>query len=266
MVARGDPDDPFNGSANGIFQTYQDNFSLPSPVQMPRRQENTIEPREHSWKSPRSTNGLNQKGAKMKEKVGTGQMQGTHCELSKHLLVSPDPMRSVRNLHTQQRQNHLQAEVLNQNKAQSGPIDSPQTSSQELNLITFTPLQGQHEAVQGAAREQDKPKKQRNPRRRKTKNEWQLNQRQFEQNKKFPVFHQVDRLTYSTQKNRVYPICNCLQEQPKKIIGCAQNAVKLGTGSIILEQQLGADSVRQKHMQLKPAEICKLCQGQPDCI
>ena len=37
LIARGDPDDPFNGSANGIFQPLQYNFSLPPPVQMPRR-------------------------------------------------------------------------------------------------------------------------------------------------------------------------------------------------------------------------------------
>ena len=28
LEARGDPDDPFNGSANGVFQPLQENFSL----------------------------------------------------------------------------------------------------------------------------------------------------------------------------------------------------------------------------------------------
>ena len=92
-------------------------------------------------------------------------------------------MRSIQNLHAQQRQNRLQTEVLNQNEAQSGPTNSPKTSPQELNLITFPPLQGQHEAIQGAAGKQNEPKKQGSPRRRKTKNERQLNQRQFAQNK-----------------------------------------------------------------------------------
>ena len=41
LVASGDPDGPFNGSANGVFQPLQENFSLPPPVQTSRRQENT---------------------------------------------------------------------------------------------------------------------------------------------------------------------------------------------------------------------------------
>ena len=50
--ARGDPDDPFNGSANGVFCPFngsangdfcplQDNLVLPLPVQTPRRRENS---------------------------------------------------------------------------------------------------------------------------------------------------------------------------------------------------------------------------------
>ena len=31
QIARGDPDDPFNGSANGVFHPLQDNFSLTPP-------------------------------------------------------------------------------------------------------------------------------------------------------------------------------------------------------------------------------------------
>ena len=42
VIARGDPDDPFNGSANGVFQPLRENFSLPPPVQMPRRQTNNM--------------------------------------------------------------------------------------------------------------------------------------------------------------------------------------------------------------------------------
>ena len=44
LEARGDPDDPFNGSANGVYQPLPTNLSLPPPVQMPRRQD----VREHS--------------------------------------------------------------------------------------------------------------------------------------------------------------------------------------------------------------------------
>ena len=45
------------------------------------------------------------------------------------------------------------------------------------------PLQGQNETVQGTPRKQSKQRKQRSPRRRKTRSEWQLNQKQFDQNK-----------------------------------------------------------------------------------
>ena len=41
LISRGDPDDPLNGTANGIFHPLQDNFSLPPPVQTPRKQEGT---------------------------------------------------------------------------------------------------------------------------------------------------------------------------------------------------------------------------------
>ena len=37
LEARGDPDDPFNGSANGVYQPLPASLSLPPPVQMPRR-------------------------------------------------------------------------------------------------------------------------------------------------------------------------------------------------------------------------------------
>ena len=37
--SRSDPDDPFNGTANGVFLPLQDPFLLPPPVQTPKRQE-----------------------------------------------------------------------------------------------------------------------------------------------------------------------------------------------------------------------------------
>ena len=45
LEARGDPDDLVNGSAKGIYQPLQENFSLPPPVQTPRRQKNVSEHR-----------------------------------------------------------------------------------------------------------------------------------------------------------------------------------------------------------------------------
>ena len=63
------------------------------------------------------------------------QSQAVPYKFSEHLLESLDPMRSIWNLHVQQRQNHFQAEVLNQNEAKSGPTNSPNISPQEPNLI-----------------------------------------------------------------------------------------------------------------------------------
>ena len=45
--SRNDPDDPFNGTANGVFQPLQDPLSLPPPVQTPKRQGNNSEDSEH---------------------------------------------------------------------------------------------------------------------------------------------------------------------------------------------------------------------------
>ena len=46
--SRSDPDDPFNGTANGVFLPLQDPLSLPPPVQTPKRQENNSENSEPS--------------------------------------------------------------------------------------------------------------------------------------------------------------------------------------------------------------------------
>ena len=46
--SRSDPDDSFNGTANGVFQPLQDPLSLPPPVQMPKIQGNNSKGSEHS--------------------------------------------------------------------------------------------------------------------------------------------------------------------------------------------------------------------------
>ena len=46
--SRSDPDDPFNGTANGVFLPLQDPVSLPPPVQMPKQHENSSKNREPS--------------------------------------------------------------------------------------------------------------------------------------------------------------------------------------------------------------------------
>ena len=57
--SRSDPDDPFNGTANGVFQPLQDPLALPPPVQMPKRQGNNSEDSEHfqnSWENAEKQN------------------------------------------------------------------------------------------------------------------------------------------------------------------------------------------------------------------
>ena len=57
--SRSDPEDPFNGTANGVFQPLQDPLSLPPPVQTPKRQENNSENTESSqnlWENIRRRN------------------------------------------------------------------------------------------------------------------------------------------------------------------------------------------------------------------
>ena len=49
--SRSDPDDPFNGTANGVFLPLQDPLSLPPPIQTPKRQENNSESSELSQNS-----------------------------------------------------------------------------------------------------------------------------------------------------------------------------------------------------------------------
>ena len=112
--SRSDPDDPFNGTANGVFQPLQDPLSLPPPVQTPKRQEHNSENTESSQNSW--------------ENVGRWN-------------------------------------------------------------TAFTPFgEQQVPQVQGAVGNQEQPKRQRSPRKKK-KSEWTLNQRQFDQNKTQEISH-----------------------------------------------------------------------------
>ena len=57
--SRNDPDDPFNGTANGVFLPLPEPLSLPPPVQTPKRHENNSEnqePSQNSWENVRKQN------------------------------------------------------------------------------------------------------------------------------------------------------------------------------------------------------------------
>ena len=93
--ARGDPDDPFNGTANGVFQPLQDNLALPPLLQMPRRQENGSKHSESSQKSLRNGQEMKTAGVNMEKNETNIQAQGELHELSEHSLESLDHMRSI---------------------------------------------------------------------------------------------------------------------------------------------------------------------------
>ena len=148
-----------------FFIHYQITFHCPPPpIRTPRRQEDTSELSEHLRKSPKNTSGIKQNSAEMEKTTNDGSPQGVNHEFSEHSLVSLDPMRSIRNLHIQQRQNRLQSKVPKVNETHS---ESPRLSQpQEANLISFTLPHGQQSTNK---RNNDEPKRQRSPRKKKTK-------------------------------------------------------------------------------------------------
>ena len=93
--SRSDPDDPFNGTANGVFLPLQDPLSLPPPVQTPKRHGINSENRESSqnlWEEVRRQN-----TARREERTNEAvtPMQGKPCEFREHSRESPDPMVSI---------------------------------------------------------------------------------------------------------------------------------------------------------------------------
>ena len=103
--SRSDPDDPFNGTANGVFLPLQDPLSLPPPVQTPKRQENNSENSELSQNSRENVMIQNIVWRDDRENEMVTPAQGEPREFREHSGESLDPMESIRNLHMQQRQN-----------------------------------------------------------------------------------------------------------------------------------------------------------------
>ena len=126
-----DPDDPFNSSANGVYQPLPTSFSLPPPVQMPRRRE-VSESQEHSQnllERERKTRGVTNTSLDVQQVGLTRQAQATRCKFEEYSLDSLNPTSgsgTTTKLNTQPQQvRHEEA------------IPVP-----ENNLITFTPLPG----------------------------------------------------------------------------------------------------------------------------
>ena len=103
--SRSDPDDPFNGTANGVFQPLQDLLTLPPPVQTPKRQVNSSEDLEHFQNSRENLENRNTAKREEKRNEAVTPAQGEPCEFREHSRESLDPMASICNLHIRQRQN-----------------------------------------------------------------------------------------------------------------------------------------------------------------
>ena len=120
--SRSDPDDPFNGTANGVFLPLQDPLSLPPPVQMLKRHENNSENREPSQNLREDVRRLSTAKQEERTNKAVTPTQGEPSKFREHSRESPDPMVSIRNLHIQQRQNRRSVQESNQS-----PSPTPQT-------------------------------------------------------------------------------------------------------------------------------------------
>ena len=187
--SRSDPDDPFNGTANGVFQPLQDPLSLPTPVQMPKRQENKSEDSEHFQNSRENLENRNTATREERRNEVVTPAQGEPREFREHSQESLDPMASIRNLHMQQRQNRLSKQELNQTTPSAPQTTRIQVNQEEANLIMFSPVvEQQVPLIPGETGIQEQPKRQRSPRKKK-KSEWTLNQRQFDHSKTQVISH-----------------------------------------------------------------------------
>ena len=187
--SRSDPDDPFNGTANGVFQPLQDPLSLPPPVQTPKRQGNNSEDSEHFQNSRENVRNRNTVKREERRNEAVTTEQGEPREFREHSRESLDPMASIRNLHLQQRQNRRSTEELNRTTPSAPQVTRTQVNQEEANLITFSPVvEEQVPFVQGATGIQEQPKRQRSPRKKKN-SEWTLNQRQFDHSKTQEISH-----------------------------------------------------------------------------
>ena len=182
--SRTNPDDPFNGTANGVFQPLQDPSSLPPPVQTPKRQGNNSEDSEHFQNSRENVGKQNTAKREERRNEAVIPAQGEPHEFREHSRESLDPMASIRNLHIQQRQNRSSAQELNQTTPSVHRTTRIQANQEEANLIMFSPVVEE----QGATGIEEQPKRQRSPQKKKN-SEWTLNQRQFDHSKTQEISH-----------------------------------------------------------------------------
>ena len=157
--SRSDPDDPFNGTANGVFQPLQDPLSLPPPVQTPKRQGNNSEDLEHSQNSRKNVRKYNTASREERRNETVTSAQGEQREFREHSRDLLDLMESIRNLHRQQRQNQRSTQEQNKDNPSAHQTPRIQAHQDNANLIMFSPVvEQQVPAVQGATGIQEQPK------------------------------------------------------------------------------------------------------------
>ena len=93
--SRSNPDDPFNGTGNGVFLPMQDPLSLPPPVQMPKQQENNSENSEPSQNSRENVRKQNIVGQEERANEVVTPTQGEPHKFREHSRESLDPMASI---------------------------------------------------------------------------------------------------------------------------------------------------------------------------
>ena len=157
--SRSDPDDPFNGTANGVFQPFQDPLSLPPPVQTPKRQGNNSKDLEHSQNSRKNVRKYTTVSREEGRNETVTSAQGEPREFREHSRDSLDQMACLRNLHIQQRQSRGSTEELNQNTSSAPQTTRTQVNQEEANFIMFSPVvEQQVPALQGTTGVQEQPK------------------------------------------------------------------------------------------------------------
>ena len=252
--SRSDSDDPFNGTANGVFQPLQDSLSLPTPVQMPKRLENNGEDSEH-FQNLREIRNTATREERRNEVVTPAQ--GEPREFREHSRESLEAMASIRNLHMQQRQNRLSKQELNQTTPSAPQATRIQVNQEEANLITFSPVvEQQIPLIPGETGIQEQPKRQRSPRKKK-KSEWTLNQRQFEHSKTQEISHILpgEQLNVFNGEESV-SYFNCQSKRKKKTVS-VPDVAKWDTEDVTAKSTHGANFASRIHMPRKLAASMK---------
>ena len=156
--SRSDPDDPFNGTANGVFLPLQDPLSLPlqyrhqNDMRTAARIENLSQnPRENVMKTEHS-----RRDEKIMKRSPLRKESHVNSKTSRE---SPTQWRAFEICIFNKDKTDVVVQELNQTPSPAPQTPRIQVSQQEDDLITFTPFgEQQVPQVQGAVGNQEQPK------------------------------------------------------------------------------------------------------------